>query len=959
MLEVGLRVVRGPDWTWGPQDDGEGHCGTVVELGKPGSNTPNKTVVVQWDSGSRTNYRVGYDDRYDLRVFDNAPAGVKHQNIICDGCKKHGIVGMRWKCVRCYDYDLCTHCYMADKHDLTHVFQRFETASSSGVEMGPRKGCVKIQLKGIFVGAKVVRGADWDWNNQDGGEGKTGRVIDIRGWDNESGRSVANVTWTSGSTNVYRLGHKGKVDLKYAQGQEAVGGFYYRDHLPVLGKGQDQQVGACRLPGSPRHLTFNVGDKVMVRLDVETLKHMQEGHGGWNPRMAEFIGKIGIVHRVTDRGDIRVQYEGCNNRWTFHPGTLTKIHTFAVGDVVRVKHDLAQVRDYQKGHGEWIEVMKSALGKLGKVIKIYTDGDLRVCIEGKTWTFNPLCVTLVPGSATELNNTMHANQQREEHASPLASLLSNLVLCPQLDSSSMDKLVREAAQGHLEIVRDFVQKFPDQVDGKSSGKTCLQVACHQGHMELVLFLLSAGASLQVADNEGDTALHYSAFGNQPEIMEVLLQKGADKDATNKGKCSSLHVAVNKQHARCVAALLKFKCDVNTQDSYGDTALHDAIGKDSLEIIDMLCNVPGVDFTLKNKRGFNVLHHAALKGNNFATERLLCRTRQLVDVKKDDGFAALHLACLNGHRAVAETLLAQGQAEVDLRNNRKQTPLLLAVSQGHCAVVELVVSMSANVHAEDEDGDTGLHLALMKRASITTDINELEAPIVYGIYSQLAGRCSEHLVALAIACYLVQEGCQLAKRNSKGRSALDLVAGTPMVDLLQQYVTSRSGPQNPAGDAAAATREEAPLAPREEEEEGEGVEEAGGTEKRARPPAECAVCSELGDENVLFEPCGHKVACEDCSSRMKKCLKCGQVVTKRITQDGRTIACKSRQPSTERMRYLESKIAEIEEAHSCSICMERRRNVAFLCGHGSCEKCSTTLKTCHMCRKTITKKINLY
>jgi E3 ubiquitin-protein ligase mind-bomb len=91
-------------------------------------------------------------------------------------------------------------------------------------------------------------------------------------------------------------------------------------------------------------------------------------------------------------------------------------------------------------------------------------------------------------------------------------------------------------------------------------------------------------------------------------------------------------------------------------------------------------VPGVDFTLKNKRGFNVLHHAALKGNNFATERLLGRTRQLVDVKKDDGFAALHLACLNGHRAVAETLLAQGQAEVDLRNNRKQTPLLLAVSQ---------------------------------------------------------------------------------------------------------------------------------------------------------------------------------------------------------------------------------------------------------------------------------------
>lgn len=67
-----------------------------------------------------------------------------------------------------------------------------------------------------------------------GGCGKQGRVLDIRGWDNESGRSVANIAWDSGSTNVYRLGHKGKIDLKYIQ--DAVGGYYYRDHLLKLGR---------------------------------------------------------------------------------------------------------------------------------------------------------------------------------------------------------------------------------------------------------------------------------------------------------------------------------------------------------------------------------------------------------------------------------------------------------------------------------------------------------------------------------------------------------------------------------------------------------------------------------------------------------------------------------------------------------------------------------------------------
>lgn len=68
-----------------------------------------------------------------------------------------------------------------------------------------------------------------------GGCGKTGKVIELRGWDRESGLSVACVEWlTTGTTNVYRVGHKGKVDIKYVQ--EGDGGFYYRDHLIVFGK---------------------------------------------------------------------------------------------------------------------------------------------------------------------------------------------------------------------------------------------------------------------------------------------------------------------------------------------------------------------------------------------------------------------------------------------------------------------------------------------------------------------------------------------------------------------------------------------------------------------------------------------------------------------------------------------------------------------------------------------------
>ena len=75
-MEVGCRVVRGPDWKWQDQDGGEGHLGTVVVVGRSGSvSSPDKTVVVQWDSGTRTNYRCGFQGAFDLCLFDNGSIG--------------------------------------------------------------------------------------------------------------------------------------------------------------------------------------------------------------------------------------------------------------------------------------------------------------------------------------------------------------------------------------------------------------------------------------------------------------------------------------------------------------------------------------------------------------------------------------------------------------------------------------------------------------------------------------------------------------------------------------------------------------------------------------------------------------------------------------------------------------------------------------------------------------------
>nr|XP_045244436.1 E3 ubiquitin-protein ligase MIB2 isoform X4 [Macaca fascicularis] len=979
-VQVGMRVVRGVDWKWGQQDGGEGGVGTVVELGRHGSpSTPDRTVVVQWDQGTRTNYRAGYQGAHDLLLYDNAQIGVRHPNIICDCCKKHGLRGMRWKCRVCLDYDLCTQCYMHNKHELAHAFDRYETAHSRPVTLSPRQGLLRIPLRGIFQGAKVVRGPDWEWGSQDGGEGKPGRVVDIRGWDVETGRSVASVTWADGTTNVYRVGHKGKVDLKCVG--EAAGGFYYKDHLPRLGKPAELQR-RVSADGQP----FQHGDKVKCLLDTDVLREMQEGHGGWNPRMAEFIGQTGTVHRITDRGDVRVQFNH-ETRWTFHPGALTKHHSFWVGDVVRVIGDLDTVKRLQAGHGEWTDDMAPALGRVGKVVKVFGDGNLRVAVAGQRWTFSPSC--LVAYRPEEDANLDVAERARENKSS--LSVALDKLRAQKSDPEHPGRLVVEVALGNMARALDLLRRRPEQVDTKNQGRTALQVAAYLGQVDLVRLLLQARAGVDLPDDEGNTALHYAALGNQPEVGRVLLNAGCRADAINSTQSTALHVAVQRGFLEVVRALCEHGCDVNLPDAHSDTPLHSAIsaGTGASGIVEVLTEVPNIDVTATNSQGFTLLHHASLKGHSLAVRKILARARQLVDAKKEDGFTALHLAALNNHREVAQILIREGRCDVNVRNRKLQSPLHLAVQQAHVGLVPLLVDAGCSVNAEDEEGDTALHVALQRhqllplvadgaggdpgplqlmsrtwgagcwgcRVPGDASFGPAPAPALTGVCpaaqlqaSGLPGS-TELTVGAAVACFLALEGADVSYTNHRGRSPLDLAAEGRVLKALQgcaQRFRERQagggaapGPRHALGTPNTVTNLHVGAAPGPE-------------------AAECLVCSELA-LLVLFSPCQHRTVCEECARRMKKCIRCQVAVSKKLRADGSEVASAAPAPGPPRqlVEELQSRYRQMEERITCPICIDSHIRLVFQCGHGACAPCGSALSACPICRQPIRDRIQIF
>lgn len=83
------------------------------------------------------------------------------------------------------------------------------------MNVGSRQGSDKQEARGMFKGAKVIRGADWEWKNQDGGARLEGEVTDVASWDDdESAKNAVRVNWKEGQrSNIYRLGKDGKVLL--------------------------------------------------------------------------------------------------------------------------------------------------------------------------------------------------------------------------------------------------------------------------------------------------------------------------------------------------------------------------------------------------------------------------------------------------------------------------------------------------------------------------------------------------------------------------------------------------------------------------------------------------------------------------------------------------------------------------------------------------------------------------
>eukprot|EP00057_Strongylocentrotus_purpuratus_P023091 XP_011677565.1 PREDICTED: E3 ubiquitin-protein ligase MIB2-like [Strongylocentrotus purpuratus] len=319
-----------------------------------------------------------------------------HPKVWCDGCDIDEIRGMRWRCTECYAFDLCTTCYMNDEHDLSHVFTRVLSSdkTSKGPKMLPRSSSPRLALKGSFAGAKVVKHPQWHKRLES--DKLLGTVV-RHGQTLEDKVNVrAAVEFSSG---------RERVDLnKIFCTLPGSGGFVYAGHLANLGdlervnEGDNVLITATPAELEELHkrrglwkpdmtktflekgyvlkrtntgdftVTFHdsqetfrmnsaalrkihplsIGQLVRISDDIEMVKRLQSGHGGWTAAMKQAIGTVGKVVEI-DGSDIHVKIKG-NHKFVFNSVNLTPERFRAPKPDVDIKEKLRGVPRIMQNH---------------------------------------------------------------------------------------------------------------------------------------------------------------------------------------------------------------------------------------------------------------------------------------------------------------------------------------------------------------------------------------------------------------------------------------------------------------------------------------------------------------------------------------------------------------------------------------------------------------------------------
>ena len=350
-------------------------------------------------------------------------------------------------------------------------------------------------------------------------------------------------------------------------------------------------------------------------------------------------------------------------------------------------------------------------------------------------------------------------------------------------------LIRAIKLDDVDRVRTLMYIHVNVDEKNYAGITPLTVAAERGNMDIIQMLVEDGKA-RVNDNSsyGVTPLIAASAAGNSQVIDYLLSKGADPVS---------------------------------QDDLGKTALTYAVAFDIPKTVNNLIQKDTRPMFLPDNAGNTPLIYAAQKGY-LTNVRLLLANGAKADYRNPtSGISAVDVAAAEGHVNILRALAKNDKNAIEFPDIAGRTPIFYAVEQNQPEAVRALISLGANINAQDNNGVTPLmHAAAKNRAECLAvllrqkDINvnltdaQGRSALTYSTYSEDAQAAKKLLAAGAnidqrdiayntpvmnavkakndrAALLLIQQGADLTAVNNAGDNVFTLTE-----NVLPQSATAK-------------------------------------------------------------------------------------------------------------------------------------------------------------------------